>query len=78
MERKIYGLFLCPITTAVQGASPPIPGETETGVRVLIGLPPGVGPGLLWIVRRSEIGDQGSGWTGNQGKIIRWTFLPVW
>ena len=37
----------------------------ETGVLIPIGSPPGVGPGIIGIVRRSEIRDQGLGWTGH-------------
>jgi hypothetical protein len=54
-----------------------LPIDPETGFLIRIELPPGVGPGILRIVRRNEIGDQGSGCTGHQGKTIRWTFLPV-
>lgn len=51
--------------------------EPETGFLIRIELPPGVGPGILRIVRRNEIGDQGSGLTGYQGETTHWTFLPV-
>ena len=44
-----------------QGVPPPIPVEPEIGVLIRIESPPGVGHGILRIVRRSEIGDQGSG-----------------
>jgi len=51
-----------------RGAIPTLPGEVLRGVLIRIESPPGVGPGILGIVRRSEIGDQSSGWTGHQGK----------
>jgi hypothetical protein len=49
------------------GSHPSLPDEPEFGALIWIESPPAVGPGIIMIVRRSEIGDQGWGWTGISG-----------
>lgn len=60
MERKVRVPTPSP-RRSPQSVHPPIPGEALVGVLIRIESPPGVGSGILRIVRRSEIGDQGLG-----------------
>ena len=54
LEKKVDGSY--PIAKpSPQGVPPPIPVEPEIGVLIRIESPPGVVPGILRIVRRSEI-----------------------
>jgi hypothetical protein len=65
MERKVEGSYTHRHVGLPKVSIPHIPVEPEIGVIIRIETPPGVGPGPLGIVRRSEIGDQDWGWTGH-------------